>query len=130
MSTHNDNTLKVHYKIFLLSTKILQETILTSSLHMNGIETHIYSGTCQLFRGQKSLFINIVLTEYRVIIHTSKHYQAVYCVLSDNRSEKKIVEAYDKNTSRFAVKQATWDKSKIYTLKSGNTFNLKLKIIK
>jgi len=36
----------------------------------------------------------------------------VYCVLSDKRSEKKIVEAYDKETSRYAVKHATWDKRK------------------
>ncbi|XP_052793166.1 adenylate cyclase type 9-like isoform X2 [Mya arenaria] len=30
--------------------------------------------------------------------------------VEDNRSEKKIVEAYDKMTSRYAVKHATWDK--------------------
>ena len=33
-------------------------------------------------------------------------------LFSDNRSEKKLEEAYDKHTSRYAVKHAAWDKSK------------------
>ena len=55
---------------------------------------------------QPSLDNNIL----HVVIYLDS--QFVNLVFSDNRSERKLVEAYDKHTSQYAVKHADWDKSK------------------